>query len=853
MVEQVGKKKRVFQIAKELNISHTEIMEFLNREGIEASTHMSPVEHEIYDRILGEFAKEKVIVDRHRKEMARRDVEQARQETGPKQRFERILTIEEQRDLEKREIEKAQLAAEEAVRKQIVAEKQHAQEENLKIIAHEALKKRQAEEANAAVKEQAARKSDEEPEKSAESTPDEDPAKDISGKGDKTKTKLKRIDMTAIASKVDRGRKKHGKRGRSDKLDPAKAKSVDQTLRQTLASMGTKDKRRRPVRKDRQDDIDIEIEETESRGKINVHEFMAVNELAHAMDMDPMEVIATCMKLGMMVTINQRLDMDTITVVAEDLGFIVESDHILDDDSILGDLSDKSTDSDVPEEKRPPIVTVMGHVDHGKTSLLDYIRKTNVVGGESGGITQHIGAHEVTLPAGDKITFLDTPGHAAFTAMRARGAQVTDIVILIVAADDAVMPQTIEAIDHAKAANVNIVVAINKIDKPEADTERVKRELAEHNILVEDWGGKFQCAEISAKSGAGVPELLDKILLEAEMLDLKAPIDTTAIGTVIESRLDRGLGAVATVLIEKGTLSRGDVFICGTKFGRIRAMQNERGKSVKTAYPSDPVLVQGFDSVPQAGDRVIVFEDEKEAKRISAERSRVRREIDSRQKSVQTLDEISRQIREGKTKQLSIILKADVDGSLEALRDSFDTIGNKEVAVNHVHHGVGNVSQNDVLLAKTSGSVIIAFRVGLTTNANELVKKEKVDVRRYEVIYDAVNEIKLALEGLLEPDQVETPLGVAEVRATFKIPKLGLIAGCYLTDGKAVRNAYLRVKRDGETLHQGDLTSLKRFKDDVKEVQEGYECGIGVEGFTDFHEGDLIEIYELKEVKRTLA
>ena len=830
MAEQAGKKIRVFQIAKELNISHTEIIEFLYREGAETLTHMSPVDGEVYERILGEFAKEKVIVDRHRKEKARRVVEESRKESGPKQRFERILTIEEQRVLEVHEVEKAKLEAEEAERKRVEEEAQREKEEKLKKTAHDALKKRQEkveETVSAARAEELSRAK-------ARKDPEDKPEKAVAAAvetskvAEKGKTKLKRIDMTAIASKVERRRKKHGKRGRLDRLDPAKAKSVDQTLRQTLASMGTKDKRRRPVRKDKQENENIEVEATESRGTIKVHEFMAVNELANAMEMDTTEVIGACMNLGLMVTINQRLDMDTLTLVAEDFGFVVDSDHILDDESILDDLSDLNKDDNIPQVKRPPIVTVMGHVDHGKTSLLDFIRKANVVGGESGGITQHIGAHEVTLPSGDRITFLDTPGHAAFTAMRARGAQITDIVILIVAADDAVMPQTIEAIDHAKAANVNIVVAINKIDRPEADTERVKRELAEHNILVEDWGGKYQCAEISAKTGAGIPDLLDKILLESEMLDLKAPLDTTAICTVIESRLDRGLGAVATVLVEKGTLRRGDVFICGTRFGRIRAMQNEIGTMIKTAYPSDPVLVQGFDAVPQAGDRVIIFEDEKEAKRISAEKSRIRREIDSRHKSVQSLDEISRQIREGKTRELSIIIKADVAGSLEALRDSFDTIGNQEVAVNHVHAGVGNVSQNDLLLAKTAGAVIIAFRVSLTANASELIKSEKVDVRKYDVIYDAVNEIKLALEGLLEPETVETPLGVAEVRATFKVPKLGLIAGSYLREGKAVRNAYLRVKRDGELLHEGDLTSLKRFKDDVKEVTEGYECGIGV-------------------------
>ena len=578
---------------------------------------------------------------------------------------------------------------------------------------------------------------------------------------------------------------------------------------------------------------------------------MSVAELATVMKVSAMEVISACMKLGIMVSINQRLDMPTLTIVAEDFGFDVDEDSILSDMLILEDMAAKETEAE--SVRRPPVVTVMGHVDHGKTTLLDNVRSSNVVAGESGGITQHIGAYEVTLSSGEHITFLDTPGHAAFTAMRARGAQITDIVVLIVAADDAVMPQTKEAIDHAKAAGVNLIVAINKIDKPEADVERVKRELSEHGVLVEDWGGKVQCAEISAKSGKGIPELMNKILLEAEMLDLTAVKDAPANGTVIESRLDRGLGAVATVLIQKGTLRRGDTFLSGNHSGRVRALQNERGMAVNEAYPSDPILIQGFAAVPQAGDRFIVFEDDKEAKRIGVERARIRQEMDRREKSVRTLDDISKEIQEGAVRQLPILLKADVDGSLEALRDSLSGMSTEEVSIDVIHHAVGNVSENDVLLAKASSAVIIAFRVKASPGAMELIKTEGVEIRNYDVIYDAVDEIKLALEGLLEPEKVETPLGVAEVRATFRVPKLGIIAGCYMKEGKAVREAYLRVTRNGELIHEGDVTSLRRFKDDVKEVQEGFECGIGVQGFTDFQEGDLLEIYEVKEVKRTLA
>lgn len=838
MTEQITKKKRIFQIAKELNISHTEIMEFLQREGFKTSSHMSPVEQDVYERILGEFAKEKVIIERHRKEKARNiATARLRDTVTPKTRFERILSLDEQRGIEKEEQEKARLAKEEAELRSKEEELEHKKKEELKQLALEELKKSQQEEET---KRRELAKTKVKAGKGKPSLPQ--PAQ--------TKTKLKRVDMRAIAAKVDQGRRKPHGRKAVGKMDEAKARTVDQTLRQTLASMGTKERRRRPSRKER-DDLPASEATDETRQKLKIHEFMSVAELASAMKVSSMEVISSCMKLGIMVSINQRLDMATLTIVAEDYDFEVEEHSILSDVLILEELAAKATEAE--SVRRPPVVTVMGHVDHGKTTVLDNIRSSNVVAGESGGITQHIGAYEVTLSGGERITFLDTPGHAAFTAMRARGAQITDIVVLIVAADDAVMPQTKEAIDHAKAAGVNIVVAINKIDKPAADVERVKRELSEHGVLVEDWGGKVQCAAISAKSGEGISELMDKILLEAELMDLTAVQDAPAYGTVIESRLDRGLGAVATVLIQKGTLRRGNTFLSGSHAGRVRAMKNERGMPVKEAYPSDPVLIQGFETVPQAGDRFIVFEDEKEAKRISVERSRIKQEMDRRELSVRTLDEISKEIQEGETRQLPILLKADVDGSLEALRDSLDNMGTEEVTVDVIHHGVGNVSENDVLLAKASSAVIIAFRVKASPGALELSKTEGVEVRNYDVIYDAVNEIKLALEGLLEPEKVETPLGVAEVRATFRVPKLGVIAGCYLTKGKAVREAYLRVTRDGELLHEGDVTSLRRFKDDVKEVQEGFECGIGVKGFTDFQDGDLLEIYEVKEVKRTLA
>lgn len=832
MTETTAKKQRIFQIAKELNISHTEIIEFLKVEGIKVASHMSPVNSNVYERILDEFAKEKVIVDRQRKELARRDIEEARRKAVSRGRFENVLTIDEQRKMELEEAEQAKKAAKEEAERKKKEEAERKKEEKLKKLAKEELKRREA--GLKAEKEKAKKEA----------------AKKEKKKVPAEKPKLKRIDIRDIEGKIEEGRKKPATRKEKREIEPEKAKSVEQTLRQTLASMATKDRKRKPIKRDKIKAEDA-VEADEQRPKINIHEFMSVADLANAMSLAPMDIIGKCMELGIMVTINQRLDLEILSVLAESLGFDIHEEDVLNDDAILKGLDAKIDQA--KSETRPPVVTVMGHVDHGKTSLLDYIRSTNVAVKESGGITQHIGAYEVKVRGGQRITFLDTPGHAAFTAMRARGAQVTDIVVLVVAADDSVMPQTIEAINHAEAAGVNIVVAINKIDKPEADVERVRRELAEKGVLVEEWGGKIQSAEVSAKKGIGIDDLLDKILVEAEVMDLKAIKNAAAVGTIIESKLDKGLGPVATVLVQKGTLKTGDTFLCGSQIGRVRAMLDENANRVESALPADPVQIQGFEDVPQAGDRFIIFEDERDAKRISAERTRIRREMEYRQKSVRTLDEISRQIREGEVRQLPILLKADVDGSLEALVDSLHNLATEEVSVDIILRGVGMVSENDVLLALASNAVIIAFRVNTSSGAKILAKKDNVEIRKYDVIYNAVNEVKLALEGLLEPEKVETPLGIAEVRATFHIPGSGLIAGCYMKEGKAIRNARLRVTRNDEFLHEGQVTSLKRFKDDVKEVQEGFECGIGVEGFSDFEEGDLIEIFEIKEVKRTLA
>ena len=560
------------------------------------------------------------------------------------------------------------------------------------------------------------------------------------------------------------------------------------------------------------------------------------------------EVIQKCMGLGIMVSINQRLEKDTIQLVADEFGFQVAFESEFTSD-VLADIED---DEEMLRQ-RPPVVTIMGHVDHGKTSLLDYIRNANVVAGEAGGITQHIGAYEVTLADGKQITFLDTPGHEAFTAMRARGAQVTDIVVLVVAADDNVMPQTVEAISHAQAASVPIVIAINKIDKQEANVDRIKQQLAEKGVLVEEWGGKYQAVPISAKTGLNVDQLLERILLEAEVMDLKANPDRLARGVVVESELDKGKGIVATVLVQKGTLRIGDSFICGIWSGRARAMFDERVRRVEVAKPSQPVQLIGFDGIPQAGDDLVVLESEREAREISIKRQQLKREQDFRQRRTITLDDISKQIKEGQVKDLPIIVKGDVDGSVEALSDSLMKLSTGEVKVVVIHKGVGGISESDVLLAAASRAVIIGFHVRPNLNARRLSESEEVDIRLYNIIYDAINEVKSALEGMLAPSLTEQVLATVEVRDVFKISKVGTIAGCYVQDGKIVRNNKVRLVRDGLIVFDGTIASLKRFKEDVREVEQGFECGLGLEGFNDIKVGDTVEAYTIVETKRKLS
>lgn len=628
---------------------------------------------------------------------------------------------------------------------------------------------------------------------------------------------------------------------------------IQRQIKETLARLSgagksKASKYRRQKRDQHSQNKQEEIERIEGeKNKIKVTEFVTANELANMMGAQVTQVISTCLNLGIFVSINQRLDAETIVIVADEFGYDVEfvsaevQDAIKEDDDNEADLITRS-----------PIVTVMGHVDHGKTSLLDYVRKTNVISGESGGITQHIGAYTVKLENGKTITFLDTPGHEAFTAMRARGAKITDISIIVVAADDSVKPQTIEAINHALAANVPIIIAINKIDKPQANSEKVREELAKLNILVEEWGGKYQCQEISAKKGTNIDILLEKILIEAEMLELKANPKRKAAGTVVESSLDKGRGFLSTILVQKGTLKIGDIVLAGCHFGKVKAMFNERNTSMNEAGPSQPVLILGLNGAPQAGDVFHVMTDEQEAKNIANKRLQLQREQGLRTQKHITLDEIGRRIAIGDFKELNIIVKGDVDGSIEALSDSLLKLSNSEVQVNIIHKSVGSITESDVLLASASNAIIVGFQVRPSPSARKLAEQEEIDIRMYSIIYNAINEIKSAIEGMLSPDIEEKIICNIAVRETFKITKVGTIAGCMVLDGKVTRQTKIRLIRDGIVIYTGNLGSLKRFKDDVKEVATGYECGLNIDNFNDIKEGDIIEGYEIIETKRKL-
>lgn len=678
------------------------------------------------------------------------------------------------------------------------------------------------------------------------------------GKNKRKRIQKERIDVTKGPGNAPQNKDNHRDKHKMRLKKPVKAEvneeDVQKQIKETLARLTTKGKPNKGAkyRRDKRDSasmrqMELAEQEMQESMVLKITEFVTANDLANMMNISVNQVIATCMSIGMMVSINQRLDAETINIVAEEFGY--KTEYV---SAEVVEAINEEEDSEEDLVARPPIVTVMGHVDHGKTSLLDYVRKTNVIAGEAGGITQHIGAYLVDLESGHQITFLDTPGHEAFTAMRARGAKITDIAIIIVSADDNVMPQTVEAINHASAAGVPIVFAINKVDKPNANPDKIKEALANMNYLVEEWGGKYQSQDISAKQGTGVKELLEKVILEAEILDLKANPNRNAVGSIIESTLDKGRGYVSTVLVQNGTLKMGDIILAGTHFGRIKAMFNERNQRVEEAVPSEPVLILGLNGAPQAGDTFHVLNTEQEAREIANKREQLQREQGLRTHKLLTLDDIGRRIAIGNFQELNVIVKGDVDGSIEALADSLIKLSTEEIQVNVIHKAVGQISESDITLAAASNAIIIGFQVRPSVSARKLAEKDGVDIRLYSIIYDAIEEVKAAMEGMLSPTIKEEIVGTAEVREIFKVTKVGTVAGCMVKDGKLKRQLKVRLIRDGIVIYTGELGSLKRFKDDVKEVAAGYECGLNISGYNDIKVGDLVEAFDEVEVKKTL-
>ena len=765
--------KRVFDLAKELNISHNDILDFLKSKNIPAKSPMSPIDGKTQQLIYTEFAKDKRSAERDRKEQVRKEIHDSKvkMETKTVSEF-KILSV---KDEKKKDEEKKKT------------------------------------------------KKDEDKKKTKKSEP---------------KKKLRKITLTDISSKKEKKTRKSSE----VKTDA----SAEKRLKKTLAEIDSSRKKKVHKKSKKETDKDVDGE----KRVIQLAEYASVDEIAKVLNVAPSEIIAKCLQIGYLATVNQRLEWEIIELIAEEYDVEINKVEEVVDDLFVTTHSEEELEN---ASSRPPVVTIMGHVDHGKTSILDHIRETNVVAGESGGITQRIGAYQVDYNK-NKITFLDTPGHEAFTAMRARGAKSTDIVILVVAADDSVMPQTIEAINHAKAAEVPIIVAINKIDKPESDIDKVKRELSEKDVLVEDWGGKIQCIHTSAKSGEGIDGLMEAILLESEVLDLKANSDILCKGIVIDSRLDKGLGPTATILVQKGTVKVGIPFMCNNFPGKVRAIMNERNDRVQTAGPSSPVQILGFDQVPQSGDIFAEVENESDLKKIANERQRIKREIELSNIKKNTLDSISAQIKEGDVNNLHIIIKADSDGSIEALAESLEKIKNDEVGIDIVHKGVGNVTESDVLLAEASNAVVLGFNVQIPSNTRLQANQSNVEIRSYNIIYQAVEDIKLAVEGLLKPDIVEEVVGEAIVKETFKIPKIGFIAGCQVESGSITRDSLIKVIREEEEiLNEGKISSLKRFKDDVNTVDAGLECGIGVEGIKKYLPGDRIIAYKINEIKRKLS
>jgi translation initiation factor IF-2 len=867
------KKTKIYNLSKELNLSSDTILDFLKKKGFEVKNHMSPATDEMVSALNSHFKKEKDVAERHHRKLTelrttkRRDAEESAEESGEakskrktpsKQDEAPPAIVEEPKAIKMPEVELPSVppgsVAEESLPPSSPKEEDQKPTELLEPVAEptvlkvEKKKLTPLEAAMARPQRGLTIKGMIEIRKSAQVGPTAESDDKKKKKKKKIKEGKSKVDLAAIEAEERKDKKK--KKGRRAEVS---VEDVNRAIRETLtetpdAAVVARAAVKKKKKEKREEEEQKKIEEIAlAKTRLRVTEFVTVGDLANLMRVPVADVIGKIMGLGMMVSINQRLDKDTITVVADEFGLQVDFEDQFTADALHDELDDPA--KLVP---RPPVVTIMGHVDHGKTSLLDHIRNANVVAGESGGITQHIGAYEVTLPNGKQITFLDTPGHEAFTAMRARGAKVTDIVILVVAAEDNVMPQTVEAISHAQAAGVPIVVAINKIDKAEANPERIKQQLSERGLLVEDYGGKYQVVGVSARTGKNVDLLLEKILLEADVLDLKADPARHARGTVVEAELDKGKGIVATVLVQRGSLHIGDSFVCGVWSGRVRAMFDERGKRVEMVGPSAPVQITGFDGIPQAGDELVVLADERQTREISFQRQQLKREQDFRQTRRLTLDDISKQIKEGQVRDLPIIVKADVDGSAEALSDSLMKLSTSEVKVQVIHKGVGGISESDVLLAAASQAIIIGFHVRPNLKARQLSQQESIDIRLYSIIYDAINDVKSALEGLLAPKVTEEITSTVEVRNVFKISKIGTVAGCFVREGKIQRNNHVRLVRDGVEVFNGTLASLKRFKDDVREVEQGFECGLGLENFNDVKVGDIVEAFKSVEVKRTL-
>ena len=874
MEEEKSKKIRIYKLAAEYNLAADLIVEFLKKKGYTVKTHMTIVSDEMMADIQNHFKKDLEKAEKHHKKLA-----EFSKKMSDKAHKEKEVKIEEEplpKHPEEIHLQEPEKAAEPVVEEKVVEvetisepvaeEKLEVETGKEPVIPSEVTEEPKVEAVHAhapkplpkvetkieeAVKKRGLTvlgKMDLKTGKEITPTQDEALKKEAEQTTIKKKKKKPKPKKKGEVAPEENIVAKKVKKVKKFEIDD---KEVKDTIRKTLLSMDDAGASGRALsrkkKKREREELEIKKQETIAldKNKIKVTEFIAVSELANLMGVPVGDVISKCISLGLMVSINQRLEIDNITLVADEFGFEVEIAK-----EFTSEILEDTPDQEETLLFRPPVVTIMGHVDHGKTSLLDYIRRANVVAGEAGGITQHIGAYKVDVGNGKTIAFLDTPGHEAFTAMRARGAQVTDIVVLVVSADDAVMPQTIEAINHAQAANVSMIVAINKIDKPGANAEKIKQQLADRKILVEDWGGKYQCVELSAKTGKNVDVLLEKILLESEMLDLKANPNRAARGVIIESELDKGRGITATVLVQKGTLKIGDPFVAGIHHGRVRAMFDERNRKVQEATPSTPVLVIGMEGAPQAGDLFISVESERAAREISIKRQQLKREQDQKQVHHLTLDEISHQISIGGVKELPIIVKGDVDGSVEALADSLMKLSREEVLVKVIHRGVGAISEGDVLLAAASNAIIIGFHVRPNLNARKLAENQKVDIRLYSIIYDAINEVKLALEGLLSPVISEEITATVEVREVFKISKIGTVAGCRVQEGKIQRNNKIRLVRDGIVIFEGDILTLKRFKDDVRDVDAGFECGISLANYNDLKAGDIIEAYKVVETKK---